>query len=133
MTEKKTNGARLMKQDPEFHIKSQQHLATNVPLGQRFPSFKIINHCDARFWHFAKLLKADGRFHIVLFAGDVSKKKQMQRVHSFARALANMSIPLLQYRIAGSGQKVAYSISDILTIHSAPRQQVEYPGISTSF
>lgn len=124
----KINGARcgLKTQDPEFHVKSQQHLATNVPLGQRFPSFKVINHCDARSWHFATLLKADGRFHIVLFAGDVSKTNQMQRVHNFAGALANMSFPLLQHRIAGSGQKAAYNIAEILTIHSAPRQQVEY-------
>ena len=124
----KTNGATcgLSTHGSEFHVKSQQHLATNIPLGQRFPSFKVINHCDARSWHFGKLLKADGRFRIVLFAGDVSKTNQMQRVHSFAQALAKVTIPLVQHRIGNGDQNVGHHVADILTIHSASRQQVEY-------
>lgn len=113
-------------QESEGPMKSQQHLATNIPLGERFPSFKVIKHCDARSWHFGKMLKADGLFHLVLFAGDVSKTDQMQRVHSFAGALADMAIPLVQHRMSGGSQKGGYHVADILTIHSAPRQEVEY-------
>lgn len=124
----KTNGARrvLKTQDSEFPIKIHQHLATNTPLGQRFPSFKIINQCDAQSWHFAQMLRASGHFHIVLFAGDVSKTSQMQRVHNFAGALASMSIPLVQGHIGSGGQRAGYHVADVLTIHSASRQQVEY-------
>ena len=124
-----TNGAGCgpKTQDSEFQMKSQQHLATNLPLGQRFPSFRVINHCDARSWHFGKLLKADGLFHIVLFAGDVSKTEQMQRIYGFTDALTNMATPLVQYSINNSGsQKTRCHVADVLTIHSAPRQQVEY-------
>lgn len=122
--DKRLNGAgcEMKTQQPQVHIKSQQHLATKVPLGQRLPSFKVINHCDARSWHLGTLLKSDGRFHIVLFAGDVSQPKQMQRVHGFAGALAQMATPLLQ---RCGVQEGGYQIASILTIHSAPRQQVE--------
>lgn len=122
------NGSRrvLKTQDPESPINSQQHLTTNIPLGQRFPSFKVINQCDARSWHFAEMLKANGFFHIVLFAGDVSKTSQMQRVHNFAGALAHMTIPLVRGHISSGGQRAGYHVADILTIHSASRQQVEY-------
>lgn len=124
----KTNSAEygLRTQDSGGPVKSQQHLATNIQLGERFPNFKVIKHCDARSWHFGKLLKADGRFHIVLFAGDVSKADQMQRVHSFAGALKNTASPLVEHRISGGSQKAGHHVADILTIHSAPRQQVEY-------
>ncbi|CAD6592880.1 MAG: hypothetical protein ASARMPRED_006770 [Alectoria sarmentosa] len=124
----KTNGAGCgpKTQDCEFQIKSQQHLATNIPLGQRFPSFRVINHCDARSWHFGKLLKADGLFHIVLFAGDVSKTEQMQRIYGFTDALTNMATPLVQHRINSGSEKARCHVADVLTIHSAPRQQVEY-------
>ena len=124
----KINGARcvLKTQEPESQTKSQQHLATSIHLGQRFPSFKVINQCDARSWHFAQVLKASGHFHIVLFAGDVSKTNQMQRVHNFTGALANMTIPLVQGHICSGGQKAGYHVADILTIHSAPREHVEY-------
>lgn len=115
----------LNTQQSELHIKSQQYLATKIPLGQRFPSFRVINHCSAQSWHLGTLLKSDGQFHIVLFAGDVSKTEQMQRVHDFTEALAGMSTPLVQHGSRGAGQKAGDRIAKILTIHSTPRQQVE--------
>ena len=116
----------LNTQQSELQIKSQQYLATKIPLGQRFPSFRVINHCSAQSWHLGTWLKSDGQFHIVLFAGDVSKTEQMQRVHDFTEALAGMSTPLVQHGSRGAGQKTGYHIAKILTIHSAPRQQVEF-------
>ncbi|KAL8778975.1 MAG: hypothetical protein Q9213_007160 [Squamulea squamosa] len=105
--------------------RAKQHLANKVPLGQRFPSFQAIKHCDARPWRLGTLLKADGRFHIVLFAGDVSKTEQMQRVHGFAGRLVTSAVPLLQRCVRNGGQKAVYHTVNILTIHSAPRQEVE--------
>ncbi|KAF6233291.1 hypothetical protein HO173_008582 [Letharia columbiana] len=102
------------------------HLATNTPLGQHFLSFAVINHCDARSWHFGELLKAGDLFAVVLFAGGVSKTDQIHRVHKSAAVLANVVIPLVQYHISGGGQQAIYDVADILTIHSAPGQQVEY-------
>lgn len=122
----KIAGCGLRTQSSETHIKSQPHLATNTPLGQHFLSFAVINHCDARSWHFGELLKAGDLFAVVLFAGGVSKTDQIHRVHKSAAVLANVVIPLVQYHISGGGQQAIYDVADILTIHSAPGQQVEY-------
>ncbi|KAF6226086.1 hypothetical protein HO133_008951 [Letharia lupina] len=122
----KIAGCGLRTQGSETDIKSQQHLAPNTPLGQHFLSFVVINHCDARSWHFGELLKAGGLFAVVLFAGGVSRTDQIQRVHKFAGALANVVIPLVQHHISGGGQKAIYDVADILTIRSAPGGQVEY-------
>ena len=126
--QEETNGAGggLKTQICRLQISSQQHLATNIPLGQRFPSFRVINHCDARSWHLGKLLKANGLFHILFFAGDVSKTDQMRRVHSFAGALSKTAITVTKRRLDPGPHTARPQVADILTIHSAPRQQVEY-------
>ena len=101
---------------------SKQHIAVRIPLGKRFPSHKVVNHSDARPWHFAEWLKADGRFRIVLFAGDVSKSAQMQRVKEFCIAMSHASSFLNRTTVAG----VSFSaFIEILTIHSAPREAVD--------
>jgi len=101
---------------------SQQSLALNIPLGKRFPNAKVINHSDARPWEFATWLKADGRFRIILLAGNVSDLDQMQRMHSFCTALQRPGAML--QRPMPRGWTLG-SLVEILTIHSAPREAVE--------
>ncbi|KAI4121164.1 MAG: hypothetical protein LQ338_006527 [Usnochroma carphineum] len=123
-------------EDPSKPIpaNSYQHLAANTILGMRFPSSRVINHCDARSWHFAKWLKADGFFHIVLFAGDVSQPAQMERVHNFARGMTARSrtLPLRHQHCTshlgddGKSSECGNGFAQMLTIHSATRQQVEF-------
>ena len=103
-------------------LKSKQYLACETPVGMRFPSFKVVNQSDAQPWHLACWLKADGRFRIVLFAGDVSNVEQMQRVRGFCTTLSR-SDSVIQRRLR-DGQRVQ-SFIEILTIHSAPRHSVE--------
>ena len=100
-------------------VYGKQHLARHIPLGQRFPSFKVVNHSDARSWHFGEWFKSDGRFRIVIFAGDVSKPQQMKRVHDFAGKINSPKSILRRCR------KGIHAWVDILTIHCAPRDQVE--------
>lgn len=100
-------------------VDGKQNLATNVPLGQRFPSFKVVNHSDARSWHLGKWLKSDCRFRILIFAGDVSDPQQMKRVHDFAFKINSPESILRRCR------KDIYELIDILTIHCAPRDKVE--------
>lgn len=100
-------------------VYGKQHLATNIPLGQRFPSFKVVNHSDARSWHLGEWLKSDGRFRILIFAGDVSKPGQMKRVHDFARTISSPGATLRR------GRKEIHDLVDILAIHCSSRENVE--------
>lgn len=101
---------------------SPQSLALHMPLGKRFPNAKVVNHSDARPWEFARWLPADGRFRIILFAGNVSDQDQMQRVHSFCSMLRSPDSILQQPMSRGW---LLGSLLEILTIHSAPREAVE--------
>ncbi|KAL9626538.1 MAG: hypothetical protein Q9204_007226 [Flavoplaca sp. TL-2023a] len=113
-------------------VTSNQNLATRTILGQRFPSFKVINHSDARSWHLATWLPSDGLFHILLFAGDVSQSVQMNRVRIFAAEIAARShmLPLQRRQRPRKSPRPRHfeeqaAVARLLTIHSAPRQAIE--------
>ncbi|KAH7036281.1 phenol hydroxylase [Macrophomina phaseolina] len=103
-------------------VVGKQHLATNVPLGKRFPSFKVLNQTDARPWHLAERLPSDGRWRIVLFAGNVLAPAQQERIQKFCAALDAPGSWL--HRVTPAGGKID-SVVEILTVHSAPRWDVE--------
>lgn len=101
---------------------SKQALATGLSMGMRFNSFKVLNQADARPWHFQERLKADGRFRVVLFAGDVVQPAQQTRVRAFCAALDAPGSFLR--RVTPVGQSLD-SVIEVLTIHSAKRTDAE--------
>ena len=52
--------------------------ASKIGLGMRIPSFQALNQSDARPWQFAHFLISDGRFRIILFAGNIENQDQKQ-------------------------------------------------------
>lgn len=103
-------------------VVGKQQLATNAALGKRFPSFKVLNQADSRPWHLAERLPSDGRWRIILFAGNVLAPAQQERVQKFCAALDSSGSWLR--RITPADQKID-SVVEILTVHSAPRWDVE--------
>ncbi|KAI0482593.1 FAD binding domain-containing protein [Xylariaceae sp. FL0804] len=67
------------------------HPPKGMPLGQRMPSFRVIRHADARPVELAEALPSDGRWRLVVFAGDVRHAAQMQRIARLGEALADAS------------------------------------------
>lgn len=108
------NGERLV---------GKQGLATNIKVGMRMPSFQVLNQADARPWQFQQHLKSDGRFRIVVFAGDVKESEQMARVQ---RLGSTLSSPESFIRKVTPPGKPTNSVIDILAIHSSPRTAVEF-------
>lgn len=113
---------------------SKPELATGLPVGMRFNSFKVLNQADARPWHFQERLKADGRFRIVLFAGNVLQPEQQARIKTLCAALDAPDSFLR--RATPAGQPID-SVIEILTIHSAKRTDAEllrdFPAILHPF
>lgn len=100
----------------------KQRLATGLPVGMRFNSFKVLNQADARPWHFQERLKANGRFRLVLFAGDILDPEQKRRVDAFC---ARLEAPEgFLRRVTPAGKKID-SVVEVLTIHSAKRTETE--------
>ena len=59
---------------------STQSLAKNLKVGMRFPSAQVIRFCDALEMHFVKALPSDGRWRIVVFAGDIRQDAASRRL-----------------------------------------------------
>ncbi|KAF5875687.1 putative fad binding domain protein [Botrytis fragariae] len=97
----------------------KQRLASNIKIGMRMPSFKVLNQSDARPWHFQELLKSDGRWRIVVFAGDISNGNQMFRIEILSEGLKSLTA---KYTLGTNGNDSAI---EILMIHSAPRINIE--------
>ena len=100
----------------------KQELASNIPLGMRFPSFQVLNQSDARPWQFCHFLRSDGRFKILLFAGNLRNPKQWERVQHFGEQLARPDSFIHRFTPASKGMD---SIIEVLVLHSAPRQEIE--------
>lgn len=63
---------------------SSQQLATNLIVGMRFPSVQVVRFCDAFPMQLVRALPSDGRWRIVIFAGDI-------RQHAASRKLDQVS------------------------------------------
>lgn len=100
----------------------KQQLASNIKMGMRMNSFKVLNQADARPWHFQERLPSDGRWRVVVFAGDISQAQQMERVQTLGQKLASEKSFLR--RFTPPGKKID-SVIEVLTIHSAPRAKTE--------
>ncbi|KAI1205331.1 putative phenol 2-monooxygenase [Annulohypoxylon truncatum] len=103
-------------------LAKKQALAPGLPIGMRFNSYKILNQSDARPWHFQERLKSNGRFRVVLFAGNILNLEQAKRVEKFCEAL---DAPTSFYRTANPAGSSLDTVIEVLTIHSAKRTETE--------
>ena len=106
----------------EAKVVGRQQLSSNIKLGMRFPSFQVLNQSDARPWQLCQFLKSDGRFRIVIFAGNLANKAQWQRIQKFGEELTAPNSFLRRFTPSNGP---IYSTIEVLTIHSAPRQDIE--------
>ena len=59
---------------------SLQSRAKNLKVGMRFPSSQVVRFCDAFELQFLKAFPSDGRWRIVIFAGDVRQVAASRRL-----------------------------------------------------
>ncbi|KAL9112308.1 MAG: hypothetical protein Q9227_003426 [Pyrenula ochraceoflavens] len=114
-------------------VRSNPNLATHVKLGMRIPSFKVLNQADARPWHFQELLKSNGRWRLVIFAGNVAESSQMEKVKNLAKSLSESKSFLNRH----TPSKQRYdSVIEVLTLHSSPRKDftiLDFPEVLRPF
>ncbi|KAH6673354.1 FAD binding domain protein [Halenospora varia] len=114
-------------------VLGKSELASNIKMGMRFPSFQVLNQADARPWQFQSWLKSDGRWRIVVFAGDISKPAQKKRIDTLGAALS--APDSFVHRFTPKGSPIDSAI-EIFTIHSAKRAETElfdFPEILRPF
>jgi phenol 2-monooxygenase len=58
-----------------------------VTPGMRFPQLNVSNHATGKVCAISSLLKSEGRFHVIVFAGDLSQPQELNRFNTFGTAL----------------------------------------------
>ena len=76
---------------------SIQSLADKVTVGMRFPTAQVVRYCDAYEMQLVKALPSDGRWRIVVFAGDIRQdaagRKLNQVNHTSKRVGSYTNVP----------------------------------------
>ncbi|KAF1344306.1 FAD binding domain protein [Delphinella strobiligena] len=106
----------------QIRVKSQQNLATEIKVGMRMPSHKVLNQADARPWHLQELLKSNGRWRLVIFAGDLTSAANFARIKKLGDSLSTEDSFLRKFTPA---DKPIDSVIEVLTVHSGSRCGVE--------
>lgn len=95
--------------------------------GERVRPVKLRNQADGGTRWTTRTLESDGRFRILVLAGDIRNPMQKQRIETLSQVLAGQTgsgiSPLSRYwEIPGRFK----SPVDVLTIHTSPWKEVEF-------
>ena len=115
------------------HITSDQDLAKDILVGKRMPSVKVLNQSDARPWQFQELLLSNGRWRVVIFAGDIREPNQRRKLDAVGQAIDDKGSFLRRYTPPGAAYD---SVFEILAVHSAPRTETtifDFPEVFRHF
>lgn len=110
-------------------VQSDQSLATEVLLGKRMPSVKVLNQSDARPWHLQEILPSNGRWRVIAFSGDINDPSQKAKIQNLAHGIDNPESFLHVHSPKGARYDEVF---EILTIHNSPRQDVtifDFPAV----
>ncbi|KAF2093199.1 hypothetical protein NA57DRAFT_48666 [Rhizodiscina lignyota] len=80
--------------------RSTQTLARYVTVGMRFPSAQVVRYCDAKAMQIARALPADGRWRILIFAGDIRdscKAEKLKKLTKMAEYLDGPKGPVRRF------------------------------------
>ncbi|KIW48593.1 uncharacterized protein PV06_01165 [Exophiala oligosperma] len=119
--------------NPDYQVLSIPTLATKVEVGKRIPSHKILNQSDARPSHLHELLRSNGRWRIITFAGDIRDPVQAAKLKNVGTKLAAPNSFLKRFTPSGGRYD---DVFEVLAIHNAPRTQVsffDFPEVYRNF
>jgi phenol 2-monooxygenase len=60
---------------------SREAVASKVKVGMRFPSAQVIRFCDAKPVQLQPVCRSDGRWRVIVFAGDVAQAQCRERLN----------------------------------------------------
>lgn len=110
-------------------IVSKQHLAPGIPVGRRLTSQTVERHANGEPVDFGKFFPSDGRYRIVIFAGNISRPEQLCRVQHLSRVL---ELPEIFLQRLNRRDITPRDVFETLLLHSASRDEVEIAELPPS-
>lgn len=110
--------------------RSNQELATSMTVGMRFPSSQVVKFCDAKPMQLARALAADGRWRIVIFAGDISDTNASKMLDNLGAFLDSEDGPIR--RVTPSDRDIDNFVTPVVVL-SGSRDKIEQEQIHPYF
>lgn len=116
-------------------VEGQSNLASRLQIGRRMDSHPIYLHADGRRFESLDLLPLDGRWRVIVFAGDVSNATQMSLVNKVGAQLSKQNGLLDRYASRHPAVEHPNSLAvsqppiEVVLIHSGTTHSTD----STSF
>lgn len=103
-----------------------QHLAKGFAIGTRFHSAPVIRMADAKLMHIGHVLKADGRWRLMIFASKEDPTREDSRVQQLCRFLLSEDSPVFKYTPSGADVD---SIIDTRAIFQQARTELQIQAL----
>ncbi|OMP84247.1 Phenol 2-monooxygenase [Diplodia seriata] len=101
----------------------KQELAQHIVVGRRFPSQQVVSQASGCPLQFQERFPSDGKYRVVVFAGDIARTEQLERVEVLGRTL---SLSRLFSKRHSSRQEGEQGVFDVLVLHSSRREDVRF-------
>lgn len=117
-------GEPIISKDWEI-VQAEPSFATNVAVGSHFPSAPVLVQAESRPDQLQRLLQSDGRWRVIVFAGDISNDVAWARLNALGDQLARITERYVVRRPRrgarhAPGAMRRESLVDVLTVHCAP-------------
>ncbi|KAK4502211.1 hypothetical protein PRZ48_005636 [Zasmidium cellare] len=106
---------------------ARQNAAAGLPIGSRFSNATVYSQADGPATPTQSLLKSNGLWRLIVFAGDVSSHTQLSKVNALGDRLA-----ALQQRYPPLSTRQKHFL-EILLFHASPVSAVEFADFHNTF
>ncbi len=93
----------------------------SLHVGRRFRSVQVVCQCDATPIQLGEMLRSNGSWRLIVFAGDISREANMLRLQ------------VLSLRLENSDSAMSKPVLEPILVHSAPRRSVELFDAARAF
>ncbi|KAJ6122949.1 hypothetical protein N7512_005414 [Penicillium capsulatum] len=76
---------------------ASSQLVSNVTVGMRLPSAQVVRFCDSKPMQLMESLKSDSRWRIMAFVGDLSVKRNQDKLQALAAYLTSQDGPINKF------------------------------------
>ncbi|KAJ6021489.1 hypothetical protein N7540_006993 [Penicillium herquei] len=109
---------------------SESHLASNITVGMRLPSAQVVRYCDSKPLQLMSTLKSDGRWRILIFAGDLSFGENRSKLDTIGEYLSSEDGPIRTYTPPSDDPD---SLMELIIVGHGNRHDIELEQIPECF
>ncbi|CZT22165.1 related to phenol 2-monooxygenase [Ramularia collo-cygni] len=107
---------------------TNQEAAKKLKLGMRVPNTSVFNQSNGVATNVQSLLESTGSWRILVFAGDVTKAEQLERINNL-----NEDLDVLIHKYPSASTRQPEKFAEILTFHSANINDVDSKVFHSAF